>query len=160
MALKKVFSFDREKVAHLLEKEMDRQGWQATALSRKANLHEHAVYHFLNKKTRNVEKLDAIATVLGKDVSYFLTGEDNPVNSASFQSEALPYNGELLREAMKIVEEILLEQDIPLNKELVSNLADSVYKYSIKKDKNGKINKDIALGIISYAVDNNLVTKN
>lgn len=148
--------FDREKVAGLLEKEMGEQGWQATALSRKAKLHDHSVYHFLNKKTNNVEKLQAIAAVLGKDISYFLTSEEQPKINVPTQDD-IPYNGELVREAMKIVEEIMEEKGISLSKAVVDNFTETVYKHFQKKEYNGKI-KEYALGVIEYALNNKLVT--
>jgi|GEM_PF-3145486 len=157
MSVNKAFDFDREKVANLLEKEMGRQGWQATALSRKAKLHDHAVYHFLNKKTRNVEKLEAIAAVLGKDISYFLTAEDETKVSV-FAHDDIPYNGELVREAMKTVEEIMQEKGIPLSKSVVDNFTQTVYRHSQRKERDGKISREYALGVIEYALDNKLVT--
>ena len=157
MSINKAFNFDREKVADLLEKEMGKQGWQATALSRKAKLHDHAVYHFLNKKTRNVEKLEAIADVLGKDISYFLTPEEEN-NKNAFAEDDTPYNGELVREAMKIVEEIMREKNIPLSKSVVDNFTQTVYRHSQRKEYGGGISREYALGVIEYALDNKLVT--
>lgn len=157
MSVNRAFDFDREKVANLLEQEMGKQGWQATALARKANLHEHAVFHFLNKKTRNVKKLQAIAAVLGKDISYFLTPEEE-VKGSTFAQDDIPYNGELVREAMKIVEEIMQEKNIPLSKSLVDNFTQTVYRHSQRKEHDGGISREYALGVIEYALDNKLVT--
>lgn len=150
-------AFNRKRVAELLAEELESQDWKATALSRKAGLHEHAVYHFLNQKTNNVQKLAEIAKVLGKPLSYFL-GEDTLTqeNTASKFGD-IPYDGQLMREAMEVIETILVSKNIPLNKDVIDNFTFTLYKHAQKEEQNGKISKEYALGIIEFAIDNHII---
>jgi len=59
---------------------------------------------------------------------------------------------------MQVVEDIMQEKGIPLSKSVVDNFTETVYKHSQRKDRDGKISREYALGVIEYALDNNLVT--
>lgn len=96
-------------------------------LAEKAKLPRSAVDNVLYGRSRNANKIKAIAEALDVTADYLLSDEDC-ADAANNNSEG-SYDGRAYRKAMKIVESVLEENDIELNKNIVDEYTQDVYNY-------------------------------
>lgn len=152
--------------AKKLADEMKRQNWTGRSLSQKANLSYNAVHYILSGKTKstNFEVVSAIANVLGVSPLYLLGQEQNKSQKHSekewftpekqkLESE-IPYDGELYRKIMSIVEKLLAEKH-SLTTQKIEYFTHYVYS-QIKKMNSKDAEKNIksyAEGIIDYVLN-------
>ena len=149
-----------------LKEEMQNQNWTGRKLSKKANLSYNAIHYILSGKTKstNFEVVNSIADVLGVSPFYLLdenqqrnASETRRKSSPSFSNSnkaEVSYDGELYRQIMCIVEEVL-ESRNKLTTHNVEHFTRSIYP-QIKKDQSESNNKDIRSyieGIIDYALN-------
>lgn len=152
-------------IATRLREEMENQGWKPKELSIAAGLNPHTVHNFLYGKSRKLDKLKSISGVLGVNPSYLLLGDENAtgpfknVSSYTYKQQAsLPYDGDLYRESIKIVEEVLAEKGYRVTKELVDYFVNEIYSYAVTQEQTD-VNRDYANGVISYAIKVGMVPK-
>ncbi len=151
-----------------LKEEMTKQNWTGRKLSTEANLSYNAIHYILSGKNKstNFEVVNAIASVLGVSPFYLLDANydknknhntKNNLDSKLIEKE-VPYDGELYREIMSVVEE-LLENKNRLTTGRIEYFTHYIYSKITKmdfekKEKNRRKNiKNYAEGIIDYALN-------
>ena len=151
-----------------LKDEMAKQNWTGRKLSTEANLSYNAIHYILSGKNKstNFEVVNAIASVLGVSPFYLLdknydkNKNHNAKNNLDIKliEKGIPYDGELYREIMSVVEE-LLEAKNSLTTQRIEYFTHYLYSQITKmdlekKDKNRRKNiKNYAEGIIDYALN-------
>jgi transcriptional regulator with XRE-family HTH domain len=144
----------QEIFAKRLKEEMDKQNWTGRNLSKKANLSYNAIHYILsgkNKKT-NFEVVSAISDILGVSTLYLLGESDN---KKSKKAEIdVPYDGELYRQIMCVVEEILNSKN-KLTIEQVEYFTKNIYPHVKKMQDEGKTQdiKSYCEGMIDYVLN-------
>ncbi|MFT6106715.1 MAG: transcriptional regulator with XRE-family HTH domain [Rickettsiales bacterium] len=148
-----------------LSEEMKKQKWTGRKLSTKANLSYNAVHYILNGKTKstNFEAINAIAEVLGVS-PFYLLDEKHDKNSTNTKTkediiketstEEIPYDGQLYRQVMLSVEEVLASKN-NLTTQRIEYFTHYIYS-QIKKMNPEDQEKDVksyAEGIIDYALN-------
>ncbi|MFT5702680.1 MAG: transcriptional regulator with XRE-family HTH domain [Rickettsiales bacterium] len=153
-----------------LTDEMKKQNWTGRKLSTKANLSYNAVHYILSGKTKNTnfEIVNAIADVLGVSPFYLLDenyekNKQETINMGLAEPEVVkeeispkdtPYDGDLYRQIMTIVEEVLIAKNI-LTTHRIEHFTHCIYSQIAKTESVDK-EKDIrsyAEGIIDYALN-------
>ncbi|MES2678001.1 MAG: helix-turn-helix domain-containing protein [Pseudomonadota bacterium] len=155
-----------------LKDEMKKQNWTGRKLSVQANLSYNAIHYILSGKNKstNFEVVNAIASVL-KVSPFYLLDENYKKTGNSVAKEVaepkilpknseqeMPYDGELYREIMLVVEELLTAKN-ELSTSRIEHFTHYVYSQIKKnsattKEKNQKKNiKSYAEGIIDYALN-------
>jgi transcriptional regulator with XRE-family HTH domain len=157
-----------------LKDEMKKQNWTGRKLSTEANLSYNAIHYILSGKNKstNFEVVNAIAGVLGVS-PFYLLDENYDKNNKSHNtqikldskgsakkeiSEEIPYDGELYREIMSIVEE-LLDAKNSLTTGQIEYFTHYIYSQIQKMDFEGqgktrkKNIRSYAEGIIDYALN-------
>jgi len=153
-----------------LKDEMKKQNWTGRKLSLEANLSYNAVHYILSGKNKstNFEVVNAISSVLGVSPFYLLDethdkknkshNAQNNLHSKELCEKEIPYDGELYREVMCIVEELLIVKN-SLTTERIEYFTHYIYsqikKMNIEeKEKNwGENIRCYAEGIIDYALN-------
>ncbi len=153
-----------------LKDEMKKQNWTGRKLSTEANLSYNAVHYILSGKNKstNFEVVNAIADVLGVS-PFYLLDENYDKNNKSHNTQSkfdskgsiekeIPYDGEVYREIMSVVEE-LLDAKNSLTTGRIEYFTHYIYSQIQKMDfeeqgKNRKKNiRSYAEGIIDYALN-------
>ncbi len=148
-----------------LKDEMEKQNWTGRKLSSEANLSYNAVHYILSGKTKstNFEVVNAIASVLNVSPFYLLdenykektkTSHTQGLPENEGNEKEIPYDGELYRKIMSVVEEIL-EAKKSLTTARIEYFTHYIYSQIKKMDSKEK-DKNItsyAEGIIDYALN-------
>ncbi len=151
-----------------LTDEMKQQNLTGRKLSMKANLSYNAIHYIVSGKNKstNFEVVNAIADALGVSPFYLLDEKydknqkylQEPKEIEKFEKEAsgteIPYDGELYREIMSVVEKLLVAKN-NLTTQKIEYFTHYIYS-QIQKDDSKKNEKDIksyAEGIIDYALN-------
>lgn len=152
-----------------LKDEMKKQNWTGRALSVEANLSYNAIHYIISGKNKstNFEVVSAIASVL-KVSPFYLLDENcektnkNDLNSRKLIKEetgkTIPYDGEIYRDIMSIVEELLTVKN-SLTTGRIEYFTHYIYSQIQKMDFEGqgenrqKNIKSYAEGIIDYALN-------
>ncbi|MFT6332583.1 MAG: transcriptional regulator with XRE-family HTH domain [Lentimonas sp.] len=152
-------------LAKRLTDEMKKQNWTGRKLSTKANLSYNAVHYILSGKTKNTnfEVVNAIADVLGVS-PFYLLDENYDENKQEIAStdvikedtlvKDIPYDGDLYRQIMTVVEEILAAKN-SLTTKKIEYFTHYIYSQIAKiesSDKEKNI-RSYAEGIIDYALN-------
>ena len=151
-------------IANRLREEMENQGWKPKELSVAAGLNPHTVHNFLYGKSRKLDKLKAISQVLGVSPSYLLLGDESAAGTFKMtpsylpKQPSLPYNGELYRDVIKTVEDVLTEKNFRVTKDLVDYFVNEIYSYAVTQEA-PEVNRDYANGVISYAIKVGMLPK-
>jgi transcriptional regulator with XRE-family HTH domain len=152
---------------------MKKQNWTGRKLSVEANLSYNAIHYILSGKTKstNFEVVNAIASVLGVSPFYLLDEKydknknyitPTAINSKELADPEIPYDGELYRQIMSVVENLLTAKN-SLTTGRIEYFTHYIYS-QIKKmeleekgesfEKNHKQNiRSYAEGIIDYALN-------
>ncbi|MFT6346386.1 MAG: transcriptional regulator with XRE-family HTH domain [Myxococcota bacterium] len=148
-----------------LKDEMHKQNWSGRKLSTKANLSYNAIHYILSGKTKstNFDAVNAIASVLGVSPFYLLDENYKTSNNKSESrklhdqkkiEDDVPYNGELYRQIMSVVEEVLSAKS-GLTTQRIEYFTHYIYS-QINKTESSDQEKNIrsyAEGIIDYALN-------
>jgi transcriptional regulator with XRE-family HTH domain len=143
-----------------LKDEMKKQHWTGRKLSTKANLSYNAIHYILSGKNKstNFEVVNAIAEVLGVSPFYLLDENydnnktSNQVEFKEVSEKEAPYDGEMYREIMSVVEELLIAKN-SLTTQRIEYFTHYIYS-QIAKVGDGKKNlRSYAEGIIDYALN-------
>ncbi len=145
-----------------LKDEMKKQHWTGRKLSTKANLSYNAIHYIISGKNKstNFESVNAIAEVLGVSPFYLLDENydknktSNQVEVKELPTQETPYDGEIYREIMSVVEELLSAKN-SLTTERIEYFTHYIYSQIVKTDvENRKKNiRSYAEGIIDYALN-------
>lgn len=153
-----------------LKDEMKKQNWTGRKLSQEANLSYNAIHYILSGKTKstNFEVVNAIASVLGVSPFYLLDENydktnknpnvQNNLDAKKPLEKEIPYDGELYRKIMGVVEELLIAKN-SLTTGRIEYFTHYVYSQIKKmdieeKERNcGKNIRSYAEGIIDYALN-------
>ena len=147
---------------------MERKNWTGRSLSKKANLSYNAIHYILCGKNKgvNLDVINSIANVLEISPFYLLDenyDESNIRNKKGNHFESrkidvirtnMPYNGELYREIMCIVEEVLKDKN-NLTTQKVEYFTRYLYPQiqQMKLTEEDKNLKSYIKGVIDYALN-------
>lgn len=152
-----------------LKDEMKKQHWTGRKLSVEANLSYNAIHYILSGKNKstNFDVVSAIASVLGVSPFYLLDENYDKANKnhnaqnnldAKLIQKSTPYDGELYREIMSVVEELLTTKN-SLTTERIEYFTHYIYSQMVKtdlekKEKNRRKDiKNYSEAIIDYALN-------
>jgi len=145
-----------------LKDEMKKQNWTGRKLSTKANLSYNAIHYILSGKNKstNFEVVNAVAEVLGVSPFYLLDENydknktPNQVEFKEVSEKETPYDGEMYREIMSAVEELLIAKN-SLTTQRIEYFTRYIYSQMAKVDVgDGRKNlRSYAEGIIDYALN-------
>ena len=143
-----------------LQEEMKKKHWSGRRLSEAANLSYNAVHYILSGKNKSTkfEVVKAIADTLGVSPFYLLEKDYNEegrfakAKLPTPETDNIPYDGELYRQIMVTVEELLnAKGDVATQK--VEYFTKYIYSQIKKNNKDVKDIKLYAEGIIDYALN-------
>ncbi len=112
-----------------IKQELKDRSLSAIELAKLANISYYDTTNILSGKSSKVEKIEAIAKVLGKPLSYFI---DINYDASKVQSTA--YDSELHYKAVKAISEICTKNKIFLTKEKMDEFVDTIYPKISKND--------------------------
>ena len=145
-----------------LKDEMTKHNWTGRSLSTKANLSYNAVHYILSGKNKstNFEVVNAIAEVLGVSPFYLLDENydknktPNQVEFKEVSAQETPYDGEMYREIMSVVEELLTAKN-SLTTQRIEYFTRYIYSQIAKVDVGDRRKnlRSYAEGIIDYALN-------
>jgi len=145
-----------------LKDEMKKQNWTGRKLSTKANLSYNAIHYILSGKNKstNFEVVNAIAEVLGVSPFYLLDENydknktPNQVEFKEVSEKETPYDGEMYREIMSAVEELLIAKN-SLTTQRIEYFTRYIYSQMAKVDVGDRRKnlRSYTEGIIDYALN-------
>lgn len=112
-----------------IKHELKERSLSGTELAKLANISYFDTNNILSGKSSKVEKIEAIAKVLGKPLTYFI---DINYDATNIQNTA--YNSELHYKAVKAISEICNKNKIFLTKEKMDEFVDTIYPKISKND--------------------------
>ena len=134
-----------------IRQEMKERSLTGANLAELANLPYYAVENILSGKSSKLDKLEAIAKVLGKPLMYFVNADYDEKNIGNNSS----YDGELHYKVVKIIHDICTKNKIYLNKDRMDQLTNFIYP-RLKKDDPENLIIAQTEAIINYVVKNNI----
>jgi len=146
-----VFKLNKPFVATQLNAALKDQALNAVQVSREAKLPDHTVYNFLQKQGGNVASLQAIAEVLGKDLSYF---DPNYKEEKPEPLTNTPYDADLYMEILGVINEVLKKRNASISKEAVDKIAHTIY---VKSQSSGTVDRDYAIGAVDFTLSSGFV---
>lgn len=116
-----------------LRHRMQNKGISANALEKKAGLKPSAVQNILQGRSKRPTALllQAIAKELNCSMSDLLADTAIPIPQTSSKPK-LEWNSDLFVETIKVVEELLSQKNLIVNKEVVLKFADEIYRYCME----------------------------
>lgn len=112
-----------------IKQELKDRSLSGIELAKLANISYYDTTNILSGKSSKVEKIEAIAKVLGKPLSYFID-----INYDASKAQNTSYNSELHYKVVKVISEICNKNKIFLTKEKMDEFVDIIYPKISKND--------------------------
>ena len=133
-----------------IRQEMKVRSLTAANLASLARIDSHSVNNILSGKSNRIEKIEAIATALGKPLMYFI----NPnFNEDDKKNGNITYDGDLHCKVVKIINDFCKREKITLTKDWMDKLVDFTYPRLHKDDPDELISSQTE-AIVKYTLKN------
>lgn len=146
-----------------LKAEIKQRGFKTNDFSEEVGLGRHDLYNIYKGRPIQLQKLEKIASYLGKPVDYFLTPESKETLAAPATSpksepgQTTPYDPGLYRESFDVIHELLDKYQVTVRStEVMAGIHEEVYQFALEQDPPA-VNKAFADGIIRSAMKHSLM---
>ena len=112
-----------------IKEQLKEKSLSGIELAKLANISYYDATNILSGKSSKVEKIEAIAKVLGKPLSYFID-----INYDASKAQNSSYDSELHYKTVKVISEICNKNKIFLTKEKMDEFVDTIYPKINKND--------------------------